>query len=371
MQKTEKQNTLFNLAERLSRADIVFFTMPFLFVLLVIGTIAQAQMGLYDAHQKYFSAFVFWWGWVPFPAGYTICLIITGNLLLKFLFFSEWSWRKAGIILSHLGALVLLIGGLLTALLAQEGFMIIPEGQQTPYIYDYHNRELMIFKDDALEYRIPFKDLTKDADLPLGIKVLETCANCKIEKREDIAQSFAEGLEPYALAQFMALIPTPKNKDDEANLTGLSFKIKGLGEAIDGLYIAFEAMPKPIEFDYNDSNYKIIFGKEQRRLPFEVALNDFIKEDYPGMSMARAYSSDVSVIDGDIEWDALIEMNAPLRYKGYTFYQSSFDQTQNSETTILSVVENKGRIFPYLGTFILAFGLLLHIMITFKRRGAA
>jgi len=218
--------------------------------------------------------------------------------------------------------------------------MIIPEGQQTPYIYDYHNRELMIFKDDALEYRIPFKDLTKDADLPLGIKVLETCANCKIEKREDIAQSFAEGLSIHALAQFMALTPTQKNKDDEANLTGLSFKINGLGKGTDGLYIAFEAMPKPIEFNYNDSNYKIIFGKEQRKLPFEVALNDFVKDDYRGMSMARAYSSDVSVIDGDIEWDALIEMNAPLRYKGYTFYQSSFDQTQNSETTILSVVEN-------------------------------
>lgn len=370
MQKTSPSQKAIAVIERLSRPDIVFYVMPFLIALLVIGTIAQAQMGLYDAHRKYFGAFIVWWGWVPFPAGYTICLIITGNLLLKFLFFSEWNWKKSGIILSHLGALVLLIGGLLTALFAQEGFMIIPEGQQTPYIYDYHNRELMIFEDDGLKYRIPFKDL-EDSTLPLGIKVLETCENCKIEKREETEQGFAEGLEPYALAQFMALSPAKKNKDDEANLSGLSFEIDGLGDGIDGLYIAFEAMPKPIEFEHNDKNYKLIFGKEQRKLPFEIALNDFVKDDYPGMTMARGFSSDVRVVDGELEWNALIEMNAPLRYKGYTFYQSSFDQAANNETTILSVVENKGRIFPYIGTFILALGLLLHIMITFKRRGEA
>jgi len=44
-------------------------------------------------------------------------------------------------------------------------------------------------------------------------------------------------------------------------------------------------------------------------------------------------------------------MNKPLRYKGYTFFQSAYERDQSGEEiTILAVVENKGRIFPYLGT---------------------
>jgi cytochrome c biogenesis protein ResB len=115
----------------------------------------------------------------------------------------------------------------------------------------------------------------------------------------------------------------------------------------------------------------MIYGKAQRQLPFEIGLKDFQKKDYPGMSMARGFSSDVSVYDQGAPWEARIEMNAPLRYKGYTFYQSSFDQSAEGETTVLSVVENKGRIFPYLGTFIITLGLLLHLWIVFVKRRQA
>lgn len=69
-----------------------------------------------------------------------------------------------------------------------------------------------------------------------------------------------------------------------------------------------------------------------------------------------------------MRWNALIEMNAPLRYKGYTFFQSSFDQNEQGEATVLTVVENKGRLFPYIGTFVVALGLLLHIFIIFRRK---
>ena len=84
--------------------------------------------------------------------------------------------------------------------------------------------------------------------------------------------------------------------------------------------------------------------------------------------MAKSYHSDVIVNDGDINWETRIEMNKPLRYKGYTFFQSSFDQSEEGEITILSVVKNEGWLFPYIGTIILAIGLLLHIILTFNRR---
>ncbi|MFP4314461.1 MAG: cytochrome c biogenesis protein ResB [Alphaproteobacteria bacterium] len=358
-------------AERLSRADIIFYLMPALMALLVIGTWAQREMGLYAAHQMYFASFVFWAGFMPLPGGYTLLIILSANLLLKFLFFSEWSWRKAGIILSHLGAIILLLGGLLTALSAKEGFMVIAEGQKSPFVYDYHKRELLIFKNDTLAYVIPREKLLRATSLPLNIQIENACENCRILKRAEHEQDFAQDKTPHSLAQFMALEPDVLRKEAEANISGFSFSIENLDDDLDGIYIVFEGMPRPIEFTYQGDNYKIIYGKQQRRLPFEIALEDFDKDTYPGMPMARGYSSEVIVLDEGVRWNARIEMNAPLRYKGYTFYQSSFDDSDDTQITVLSVVENKGRIFPYLGTFILALGLLVHLLIIYAKRGKA
>ena len=61
-------------------------------------------------------------------------------------------------------------------------------------------------------------------------------------------------------------------------------------------------------------------------------------------------------------------MNQPLRYKGYSFYQSSFDQRANTEVTVLNVVQNKGRLFPYIATLIIFIGIVLHLIIHLQLR---
>ena len=105
-------------------------------------------------------------------------------------------------------------------------------------------------------------------------------------------------------------------------------------------------------------------------LPFTIRLDKFTRENYPGEEMAKSYASDIRVIDGPADWPYRIEMNKPLRYKGYTFYQSSFEQTPNKNATVLAVVENKGRIFPYIGTALIAAGLLLHLFIKMREKKA-
>lgn len=359
----------------LAKPVLVFYLMPALMALLVVGTVAQAQIGLYEAHRTYFSSFAFLaFGFIPLPGGYTLLMILTVALLVKFLGYSDWSWRKSGIILTHLGALLLLLGGLFTALSAREGYMVIAEGDQSPYVYDYHAREMLVFKNDQLEYRISAGQLESALNygktaLPLGLNIVSFCENCAISKREETEQDFAQDQALQSMAQFMALQSKPKEKEAEANLSGVSFILGGLDDpSQDGLYIAFEAMPKPIEVQKDGAAYKIIYGKSQRLLPFAIKLIDFKKDDYPGMQMARAYSSDVLVLDGGAEWAARIEMNAPLRYKGYTFYQSSFDQSGEAEMSVLSVVENKGRLFPYIGTLVIMIGLLVHIVLIFRQR---
>lgn len=340
-----------------AQAHTIFYIMPPLIVVLIIGTIAQQSMGLYDAHQKYFAAFLFWIGPIPFPGGYLLITMLSFSLLVKFIGYSDWSRKQSGIILTHLGVLILLFGGLLSALTQNEFYMVIPEGEETAYIYDYHDTELMAFKDNIK---------TDLKALPFHFKILESCDNCEIKTREDIGNPY--NIPTRSLANVMALTPKKRNPQAEANLAGLTIEINGTQDKNqDGLYIAFTAMPKPIEIITGGHNYKIIYGKKQRSLPFSIRLIDFEKQTHLGSSMAREYRSEITLIDNGIEWPFHISMNQPLRYKGYSFYQSSFEQTQDRETTILSVVENKGRLFPYIGTIILAFGLIAHLVLMISK----
>jgi hypothetical protein len=327
---------------------------------LIAGTLAQSAMGLYGAQKLFFASFVIWAGPVPLPGGYSLLGALTLCLAFKFIFHSRWRWEKIGIIFSHLGVLVLLIGGLFTALSAREGYMLIPEGERTPYVYDYHQRALYIFKNDILRHEILRPQWERDLSafaLPFSITIEALCDNCAIEEAP-------ADPERRGMAQHMALTPKPLEKDPEAHITGLTLRLQG-SEA-DGVYVAFEGMPEPIIV----GAYKLIVGKQQRRLPFSLELRDFVRETYVGTDKARAYHSDVVVIDEGGQWPVRIEMNEPLRYRGYTFFQSSFEQSAGQEATILSVVENKGRLFPYIGTGILALGLLLHVGLTMRLRRA-
>jgi hypothetical protein len=349
------------LVMRLAQADIVFYLMPLIMLNLVAGTVTQRELGLYAAQEMFFSTFITWIGPVTLPGGYLLTGALTLCLMLKFLLASEWRWAKSGIILTHLGVLILLVGGLLTSLSAKEGFMLLAEGDESPFVYDYHHRQLFVFENETLLRALDFdhaKPGTQKPGLPFELTFLSGCENCNIIER---AKAQDQTATYQGMARFMALTPKPVQKEPEENIGGLSFTISGTQNDQDGSYIAFEGMPKPIEIKHGNKNYKIIFGREQRALPFKIRLKDFVKDTHPGTTMASGYHSDVIVKDGAVEWPVRIEMNKPLRYKGYTFYQSSFGEGPSGEMSVLSVVENKGRIFPYLGTFILALGLLLHL----------
>ena len=154
MEKLRKSKLLNTLID----ADMVFWLMPPLMVLLIAGTLAQRWLGLWPAIDQYFSTFIIWLGPIPLPGAYILLGLLSLNLVLKFLLKSEWKWAKSGIILAHLGAIILLFGGLLTALTAKETFMLIPEGNATSYTYSYDQRELIVFEEQEVLMRLNFDE---------------------------------------------------------------------------------------------------------------------------------------------------------------------------------------------------------------------
>lgn len=351
--------------DRLSSPAVVFYTLPALMALLLAGTVAQRSLGLYEAHQTFFASFLFWAGPVPLPGGYTLLGAITLSLLVKFLFKSRWEWRQSGIILAHLGVLVLLAGGLITAVSAREGFIVLPEGGKAAHVLDYYQRKLVLLQNDNVIAGVPFQDIESGEtlrfdSLPFQIQVHDVCRNCGIIAREEAQQDSDGALR--SMARFMALEAKKPEKEDEANLYGASLEIQGSdNEEENGAYIVFEGMPQAITLTHGGQSYDLLFGKAQRALPFALELRSFEKTMYPGTNKARSYQSDILIQDGDLSWPVRISMNRPLRYKGYTFFQSSFIGPEGAESSVLNVVWNRGWLFPYIGTLIIAAGLLLHI----------
>ena len=109
------------------------------------------------------------------------------------------------------------------------------------------------------------------------------------------------------------------------------------------------------------------FRKERTYLPFSIELLDFKKVLHPGTQVAKSFSSEINLIENQIPRRVLIQMNEPLRHMGYTFFQASFIEELKSESTVLAVVKNYGRLFPYISSIIMSIGLLVHLIINIPK----
>ena len=71
---------------------IFFYTLIWLMVLVVLGTLSQRDIGLYASQQKYFSANITWLGdIIPTPGGRITMVIILVNL--TFMLCKQYMWK--------------------------------------------------------------------------------------------------------------------------------------------------------------------------------------------------------------------------------------------------------------------------------------
>ena len=351
------------LAATIAKPDIIFYCLPWLMVLIVLGTVTQKYVGLYAATEKYINSFIWWLGPFPLPGGLLVIGIIFIALFVKFLFFSKWNVKQSGIILTHLGVLLLLLGGIVTVLSGREGFMIIPEGQSINAVSDYRARVLVFENKENVITKFDFANLKNGQEVTAGelnIKILDACPNASAQAPSGRYENL------QALAVNMEIFCVPNEKNIEANFSGLVFAATNTknGES-DGTYIVMEDIPKNPVID----DVTIRLERQKEDLPFSIQLQDFQKIDYPGTNKAQEFLSDIVIQDGNISWPVRISMNEPLRYKGYSFFQSSFDQSSEVEVTVLNVVYNKGWIFPYISTLIIFAGLLVHFIMRLQTAG--
>ena len=349
----------------LKQPKIFVFAIIWMMMLVVLGTLAQKDMGLYAAQNRYFSAWITWFWFIPMPGGRLTLIIILINLSFFFFKKSIWKIKKLGIVILHLGGILLLVGGGLTAMFSSEGNMVIEESAQSNHVEDYHFMELAIINTSASsfdEFTIFDQPLLKrnqvlaHANLNFEIEIINYLENCEPTKRNSPA-----GIQHKGMLKKFMLSELKPEKEDNWNRPGMIYKISNAGTNADGMYGIFLGQPISQTVSVNNKDYTIILRRKRTYLPFSIELLDFKKILHPGTDIPKSYSSDIILIEHGAVRKILIKMNEPLRHKGYTFFQSSFIEGPDSETSVFAVVKNYGRLFPYISSIIMCVGLLFHL----------
>ncbi len=364
----------------LSSPKIFSYSLVWMIILVFFGTIAQKDIGLYASQIKYFSSYYFTvLGFIPVPGGRLILFFMTINLGFSILKKNLWKMKKIGVIIVHLGGLLLLLGGGITAQFSSEGNMVISEGETLNYVDDYFDMELVFVNtslNDSLEYTVFDAPLLQNGNkiiydkFGIEIDIIDYLKNVRIENRISSANPIYKGF----LNEFV-LLPKRPEKEATQNRPGIIIKIEGISEDKDGIYGIFLGQKNPDTFEIGDNLFFTEFRRKRTYLPFFINLLDFKKVMHPGTNVAKSYSSEIHLIENSIPRRVLIKMNEPLRHKGYTFYQASFVDGLERETSVFAIVKNYGRLFPYVSSIIMSIGLLIHLLIhlpkALKRRKSA
>jgi cytochrome c-type biogenesis protein CcsB len=241
----------------------------------------------------------------------------------------------------HVSFVVMLIGASLTRFVGYEGIMQIREGETQssmislePYVQatitqgdksvtKIFPKEFSAIGDNSFSYDIPFDNRV------LNLYML----SYKFAKKQSAS---------------MNLITTKVTFDGENQEVKLVGQRGNVGRVLD------------LEFK-NDVKIKLTYGSKYMTVPFAIKLNDFQLDRYPGSMAPSSYASEITLIDkaNDVEFDYRIFMNSTLKYGGYQFFQSSYDQDEKG--TVLSVNNDPGTIPTYIGYFLLTLGLLMNM----------
>lgn len=384
-------------------------------VLVWVGTVAQADEGLYQAQARYFKhwfvAGVTLFGYrVPLllPGGYLLGTALLVNLLAAHIQRFQWNRKKLGIHLTHAGVIVLLVGQLATDLLSRETQLRFVEDETKSYSESPSAYELAFVSDGAngLEevVTIPTRLLSaggelKHAKLPFAVRMKNFQRNSEPSFRAPMQQNsppvttngVAQHFDFRAVAEVTAM--------DEKNIPTAQIEIvlpgRTLGEWVVSGWAGDEAMADAVRGSYARQMGAEMAGVIARRLtapqmievggkkfsfalrpervytPFSLTLLKATHSVYPGTDIPKDFRSRVRLQNLRTGEDRELEifMNTPLRYAGLTFFQYQMAAGEEAmsagrrPSSTLQVVRNPGWVTPYLGCILVALGLVTQFMI--------
>ena len=366
------------------KLTVVCLTLAML--LVFFGTLAQVDLGLYKAQNEFFRSFLIYWGpkgadWkIPvFPGGYLIGGLLLINLIAAH--YSRFGFRKDkfGIIITHLGLILLLMGQLATDMLSTESSLHLRNGETKNYSESDRLTELAVIgkvdpRTDQVvaipDSRLAGGSVIRTPELPFAVRVKHFYRNSLL-----VAQP-ADGFEKSGATQGAGpdiwIREEPRTtKMDERDTPSALVELEADGKSL-GSWLVSTRLAAPQTVAFNGRAYDLILRLRRYYIPFNLQLLEFKHDIYAGTDIPKNFSSQVRVLNPATGEDreVKIKMNTPLRYGGLTFYQASFDQDDRG--SILEVVRNPSWVTPYLACLLVGVGLgvqfLSHLVPFVKRR---
>ncbi|MGV3532865.1 MAG: cytochrome c biogenesis protein ResB, partial [Chthoniobacteraceae bacterium] len=186
-----------------------------------LGTLAQVQEGLWNALERWFNSFLViresgdeWWVPPIFPGGYTIGFLLLLNLIAAHIKRFQWTSKKIGINLTHLGIIIMLVGGLASSELQEESHLSFREGETKSYSEAHRSNELAVITDSATagqeevvafpESMVAAKQEISHEKVPFTIRVKEYVINGEITSQSAVLDAASKLTTAFATvdAQF-------------------------------------------------------------------------------------------------------------------------------------------------------------------------
>jgi hypothetical protein len=403
LQRTVRISEVLRLLASL-RLTVVLFSLAL--VLVFCGTLAQVDMGIWTAVNQYFRSAYVWIpfqifvhfgqvffgvsasahlpGAFPFPGGWLIGGLLLTNLVAAHMVRFRFNWKRSGVLCLHAGLVILMLSELVTGLFAIEGNMTIVKDGSSNFIEETRASELAILdpsdpEADAVVV-VPDQLLRKGGvirheELPVDLEIVRYMRNSELSTQvsagRDNPATTGAGRSIVALEQ-AEVSGTDTKQSVDTHAAYVEFKKKDTGESLGTYLVAIRLKSQQLADD--GKTYEISLRFKRTYKPYRIHLLQFRHEVYLGTQTPKNFSSLVRLEDPthDEQREVLIAMNEPLRYRGETFYQSSF--LPGDKGTVLQVVRNPGWLMPYLACTMICVGMMVHFglhLIGFLRRRVA
>ncbi len=352
-----------------------------LLLLTYLGTVEQVDHGLYATQKKYFeSIFLVHWALgnlpIPLPGAYLLMVVLFVNLLCGGILRARKGWRQLGILIAHAGICVMLAGSFFTFKYALNGQLTLYERQESNRFQSYHEWEITLAEaGGGSEYVIGQEDFAslegstsrvfRFPDLPVELAVSGYAPNAEPRQAGQGVASPAKAVDGFFLRTL------DRDPESERNVPGAYATLSetATGAQQEGILWGFARAPLVLEAA--GKKWALNLRHRSWELPFSIVLNKFERELHPGTGMAKSYASEVTRIEDGVGQQVRIAMNAPLRHRGYTLYQSSWGPSDAKPGTplysVFSVVKNPTDQFPLYSCIIITIGMLVHFSLRLFR----
>lgn len=376
MTKNKQTTSSRDILTAIASLKLTVVCLVILTVLVVWGTVYQAENGLYQAQEKFFHSWFFLlFGIIPFPGTILVMFVLFVNLVFSLYYRIGFQWRNIGNIITHTGILILLLGGFLTFYFSQESSLMLREGETSSLSSSRQQWEVAIWQDSsgsgesdvyAIDTgRVSTGEIIPLDDLGVRLEVKEYYDNCTPFTTK------APSSSPKVInaSGIGVLKYKPDALEVVENVAGGVFDVSA-GSAPAATVLLYGQEDRPTTVTLGDKRFYFSLRRQKIPLPLEMTLLDFKLKMYPNSQIPKSYSSRVNIKgDGGVEREVVISMNKPLRYSDYTFFQSRYYIAPNgTEYTILAVVKNASRLLPYISSITIFTGMMIHFLVMLFRR---